>query len=109
MNINSSSLLNEMQGMISKTQFSNAGVESLQVAKPGGADFSSMLKMAVDNVNAIQKNSANMQNAIEMGDRSVSISDVMIASQKSSVAFSATVEVRNKFVEAYKEIMNMPV
>jgi len=50
-----------------------------------------------------------MQNAIEMGDRSVSISDAMIASQKSSVAFAATVEVRNKFVEAYKEIMNMPV
>jgi len=44
-----------------------------------------------------------------MGDRSVSISDAMIASQKSSIAFSATVEVRNKFVEAYKEIMSMPV
>jgi flagellar hook-basal body complex protein FliE len=109
MNINSSSLFSEMQGMISKTQMSAPAMESLQVAKPGSADFSSMLKMAVDNVNSIQKQSVSLQNAIEMGDRSVSISDVMIASQKSSVAFSATVEVRNKFVEAYKEIMNMPV
>ena len=49
------------------------------------------------------------ETAVEMGDRSVSISDAMIASQKASVAFTATVEVRNKFVEAYKEIMNMPV
>jgi len=109
MNINSSSLFNEMQGMISKTQMSAPAMESLQVTKPGASDFSSMLKMAVDNVNSIQKQSNAMQSAVEMGDRSVSISDAMIASQKSSVAFTATVEVRNKFVEAYKEIMNMPV
>jgi flagellar hook-basal body complex protein FliE len=44
-----------------------------------------------------------------MGDRSVSLAEVMIASQKSSVAFEATVQVRNKLVESYKEIMNMPV
>jgi flagellar hook-basal body complex protein FliE len=44
-----------------------------------------------------------------MGDRSVSLAEAMIASQKSSVAFEATVQVRNKLVESYKEIMNMPV
>ncbi|NRA85219.1 MAG: flagellar hook-basal body complex protein FliE [Gammaproteobacteria bacterium] len=109
MNINANSMFNEMQSMISKTQLSPGGSDSLQVTQPGRADFSNMLKMAVDNVNSIQKNAGRLQNAIEMGDRSVSISDVMIASQKSSVAFTATVEVRNKFVEAYKEIMNMPV
>ena len=42
-------------------------------------------------------------------DRSVSLAEAMIASQKSSVAFEATVQVRNKLVESYKEIMNMPV
>ncbi|NRA70773.1 MAG: flagellar hook-basal body complex protein FliE [Gammaproteobacteria bacterium] len=109
MNINAGSLHNEMQSMISKTNMSLSSLETGQVNKTNGADFSSMLKMAVDNVNAIQKNSANLQTAIEMGDRSVSISEVMIASQKANVAFTATVEVRNKFVEAYKEIMNMPV
>lgn len=109
MNINSSSLYNEMQGMISKTQISSPAMETFQSAKPAAADFSTMLKMAVDNVNDIQKHSAKLQTAVEMGDRSVSISDAMIASQKASVAFTATVEVRNKFVEAYKEIMNMPV
>jgi flagellar hook-basal body complex protein FliE len=44
-----------------------------------------------------------------MGDPNVSLSEVMIASQKSSLAFSAMVEVRNKFLEAYKEVMSMPV
>nr|WP_279287974.1 flagellar hook-basal body complex protein FliE [Vibrio cholerae] len=39
----------------------------------------------------------------------MSLSDVMIARNKSSVAFEATIQVRNKLVEAYKELMNMPV
>ena len=44
-----------------------------------------------------------------MGDQNVSLSDVMIASNKSGLAFDATVQVRNKMVEAYKEVMSMPV
>ena len=47
--------------------------------------------------------------AFEMGDRSVTLADTMVASAKAGIAFDATVQVRNKFVEAYKEIMNMPV
>ena len=39
----------------------------------------------------------------------MSLSDVMIARNKSSVAFEATLQVRNKMVDAYKELMNMPV
>lgn len=39
----------------------------------------------------------------------VSLSDVMIARNKASVAFDATIQVRNKLVDAYKELMNMPV
>ncbi len=44
-----------------------------------------------------------------MGDKSVDLAEVMIAGQKSSIAFEATVQVRNKMVDAYKTIMNMPV
>jgi len=102
-------MFNDMQSMISKTQMNTPSLEGVRSSQVNGSDFSSMLKSAVDNVNQIQMHSKDLQTAVEMGDRSVSISDAMIASQKSSVAFSATVEVRNKFVEAYKEIMNMPV
>jgi len=117
MSINATSMFNDMQSMIAKTQMQTPSVNSLavggldttKVTPTGGSDFSAMLKSAVDNVNGLQKHSKELQTAVEMGDRSVSISDAMIASQKSSIAFSATVEVRNKFVEAYKEIMSMPV
>jgi flagellar hook-basal body complex protein FliE len=50
-----------------------------------------------------------MATAVEMGDPKVSLAQAMIAGQKSSIAFEATVQVRNKLVEAYKEVMSMPV
>lgn len=109
MNINANSMFNDMQSMISKAQTGTPNLEGVKSNQVNGSDFSAMLKSTVDNVNALQKHSKELQTAVEMGDRNVSISDAMIASQKSSVAFTATVEVRNKFVEAYKEIMNMPV
>lgn len=115
MNINANSMYNDMQRMISNAQMNvpklgSTGLDSSSsVAPAASSDFAAMLKSAVDNVNQLQKNSKNLQTAVEMGDRSVSVADAMIASQKSSIAFSATVEIRNKFVEAYKEIMNMPV
>ena len=49
------------------------------------------------------------QGVSRMGDDSVSLSDVMIAMQKASINFQATVQVRNKLVSAYHEIMNMQV
>ena len=47
--------------------------------------------------------------AFEMGDPNVTLAQTMISASKASIGFEATVQVRNKFVEAYKEIMNMPV
>ena len=44
-----------------------------------------------------------------MGDQGIDLTEVMIASQKSSVAFQAAVQVRNKMVSAYESIMNMPI
>ncbi|MCV6002878.1 flagellar hook-basal body complex protein FliE, partial [Escherichia coli] len=55
------------------------------------------------------KSSGDLQTRFDRGDADVSLSDVMIARNKSSVAFEATVQIRNKLVEAYKDLMNMPV
>ena len=81
-------------------------------ALPGNdaqADFSNMLKNAIDNVNELQQTSGDLKTRMELGDPNVTLEQTMIASQKSSIAFEATVQVRNKVVEAYKEIMSMPV
>lgn len=82
---------------------------STKETSASAADFSAMLKQAIENVNGLQQNTSDLRNRFEMGDENVSLSDVMIASSKSGLAFDATVQVRNKMVEAYKEVMSMPV
>lgn len=72
-------------------------------------DFSEMLKAAIDKVNETQKTASALRESYEMGDPDVDITQVMIASQKSTVAFEAMSQVRNKLVSAYQEIMRMPV
>ena len=72
-------------------------------------DFQSMFKNAIDTVNANQKVAGNLAIRFEQGDPGVDLPEVMIALQKSSVSFQAMTQVRNKLVEAYKDVMNMPV
>lgn len=72
-------------------------------------NFSDALKSALDQVNSVQLDAEKMGKAFAMGDDSVSLSDVMIAGQKANISFQATVQVRNKLVSAYNDIMNMQV
>lgn len=71
--------------------------------------FSDMLSQAVGSVNDLQQNASHLRTAYDMGDPSVDITRVMIASQKASVSFDALTQVRNRVVKAYEDIMNMPV
>ena len=80
-----------------------------QAEKNGGLDFSQMLQSVLNKVNAIQQQSETLKTAYEMGDSSVDITQVMLASQKASLAFEAVQQVRNKLIDAYHEIMNMPI
>jgi flagellar hook-basal body complex protein FliE len=76
---------------------------------PSKVSFSDALKNSLEQVSNSQKAAEELGNRFAMGDDSVSLSDTMIAMQKSSIAFQATVQVRNKLVSAYHEIMNMQV
>lgn len=70
--------------------------------------FGAFLKDAIQQVNTKQHESDMMTQKLVLGG-DVELHDVMIASQKASVALNATMEVRNKVVEAYQEIIRMPV
>lgn len=78
-------------------------------AQAGKVDFADVLKSSLDGVAQAQAKSEAMQKAFVLGDSSVSLSDTMIAMQKSSINFQAAVQVRNKVVQAYNDIMNMQV
>jgi len=73
------------------------------------ADFSDLLKQSINRVNEVQKEAGSLKTAFEMGDKNVDLVEVMIAAQKSNVSFQAMVKVRNKLVEAYKDVMSMPM
>ena len=88
------------------------------IGKPAGPDaaessskvsFSDALKGALQNVSNAQNQADDMGKKFAAGDDSVSLSDTMVAMQKASISFQATVQVRNKLVSAYHEIMNMQV
>ena len=75
----------------------------------GGTDFASMLKSSLDGVVQAQNRAESMQQAFVLGDDKVSLSDVMIEMQKANISFQTTVQVRNKVIAAYNDIMNMQV
>ncbi len=69
-------------------------------------DFADTLGDALKEVSATQRRSSEMQAAYERGEVT-DIAQVMLARQESSVAFEATLQVRNKLMSAYQEIMRM--
>lgn len=71
--------------------------------------FSALMSKQIGDINGMQLHAAKLAELFEIGDENVSLVDVMIAGQKSRIAFSALVEVRNKMLSAYQEIMNMQV
>jgi flagellar hook-basal body complex protein FliE len=78
----------------------------------GGAskagDFTSALKSALTQVNGLQNDASEAATAFEKGE-TTDIASVMLAKQQASVGFEATLQVRNKLLSAYKDIMSMPV
>lgn len=74
---------------------------------PAGS-FTDSLKGALDTVNATQQNASTMSAAYEKGEV-VDVAKVMLARQEAGVAFEATLQVRNKLLNAYQDIMRMGV
>lgn len=70
--------------------------------------FGDFLKSAIESVNQDQKASDVLTEKLIRGE-DVELHDIMIASQKASITLNTTLEIRNKVVEAYQEIMRMPV
>lgn len=84
----------------------NLGLNPLEPSnKPS---FMEAVRGAVSEVNNTQQASRSLQNAFERGE-DVPLTDVVLGMQKSSLAFEATLQVRNKVLKAYEEILNMPV
>ncbi|HRF31539.1 MAG TPA: flagellar hook-basal body complex protein FliE [Azonexus sp.] len=75
----------------------------------GGADFAQILQSSIDKVNQTQQGANQMAEKLAAGDTSQNLHEVMIALQTASVSFQEMVQVRNKLVTAYQDVMNIQV
>lgn len=107
-------VLAQIRAMRAQTPQASAQAAGLvDVASTPGAitpssGFSQQLKVALDSVDSLQKDAGAKSEAFAAG-RSDDLVGTMLAMQKSNVAFQATVQVRNRLVSAYQDIMNMPI
>lgn len=74
-----------------------------------GVSFAAVLRNGIEQVNAAQSQARVSATAFEQGKPGVDLAQTMLDMQKASISFRGAVEVRNKLVNAYQEIMNMPV
>jgi flagellar hook-basal body complex protein FliE len=74
-----------------------------------GADFQGALAQALSSVSQTQHQASQLQRAVQLGDSSVSLEETMVTMQKAQIGFQATLQVRNRLVQAYSDIMNMQV
>jgi len=84
----------------------SAGAGPFAPAQAPGAGFAATLDTALRQVSAVQSHSGAMQVAYERG-QVTDIAQVMLARQEAGVAFEATLQVRNKLLTAYQDIMRM--
>jgi flagellar hook-basal body complex protein FliE len=80
------------------------------VAKPAsGASFADAMSSALKSVSAQQNEASRLQREVQLDNPTVSLEETMVAMQKAQIGFQATLQVRNRLVSAYSEIMNMQV
>ncbi len=77
-------------------------------AEPAGQGFANALETALQGVNAVQGRAESVTTAYQKGEVT-DVAKVMLARQEAGIAFEATMQVRNKLLSAYQDIMRMGV
>ena len=72
-------------------------------------EFSEVLKDAINSVNDVQMKAAELSKAYVSGESETSLQDVMVQMAKANISFQTMIQVRNRVVSAYQDVMNMPV
>lgn len=100
---------NILQQLQAASSLASGTKKQLGVDEIASVDFSEKLKAAVDQVNNVQQTADKLSMQFVSGESNVDLHEVMISLQKANVSFQSMIQVRNKLVTAYQEIMNMQV
>ncbi|KAF7598670.1 MAG: flagellar hook-basal body complex protein FliE [Candidatus Dactylopiibacterium carminicum] len=101
--------IEQMLSQLRSTADAAASKPAGGTAAPGGVDFAQALQSAMQEVSQAQQSAQQMAQDFSSGNSEVNLQDVMVNLQKANLSFQQMVQVRNKLVTAYQDIMNMPV
>ena len=79
------------------------------VAVADGVDFRTILKNAINEVSSAQNNAQAKVQAFSTGDSSMSLEEVMVSLQKANISFQGMMAVRNRLIDAYKDVTYLQV
>lgn len=86
-----------------------SGVSALQPVSPEGQDFARILQTSIEQVSQRQQQAETMAANFAAGESNANLHEVMLSLQKANLSFQEMVQVRNKLVSAYHDVMNMQV
>jgi flagellar hook-basal body complex protein FliE len=102
------SVLAQMREISSSAALGSGGASSASsAAESVGGGFAGELRKSLERINSTQQNAYAQAEAFEMGKPGIALNDVMVDMQKANIGFQTGIQVRNKMVQAYQEIMNM--
>lgn len=102
--------LDQMLSVLRATVAQAAGKPAeTQKATTDGSDFAQVLKNTIEQVNQTQQQAEDMAAKFAAGDENTNLQEVMISLQTANISFQEMVQVRNKLVSAYHDVMNMQV
>lgn len=91
------------------TQAGGRTAEVAGAGSAGAADFAQILQNSIAQVSQTQQQAEGMAASFAAGDSTANLHEVMISLQKANISFQEMVQVRNKLVSAYHDVMNMQV
>jgi flagellar hook-basal body complex protein FliE len=101
--------LDQMLSVLRATAAQAGGKPSETPPAAGGVDFAQVLKNTIEQVNQTQQQAEDMAAKFAAGDGNTNLHEVMISLQKANLSFQEMVQVRNRLVTAYHDVMNMQV
>ncbi|MBB2486531.1 flagellar hook-basal body complex protein FliE [Mitsuaria sp. WAJ17] len=94
---------------VARAGMSSNGQPVAQTRATGGTSFGDAMVKAMQSVSTQQNEARRLQREVQLDNPTVSLEETMVAMQKAQIGFQATLQVRNRLVSAYAEIMNMQV
>ncbi|MEC5318495.1 flagellar hook-basal body complex protein FliE [Brenneria populi subsp. brevivirga] len=102
--------INGIAGVLQQLQVTALQAADTRVSRPAvEPGFATELRSAIDKISNVQQQARAQAQDFTLGKPGVALNDVMVDLQKSSISMQMGIQVRNKLVSAYQEVMNMSV